>query len=169
VYQLRFKQLIPRRPKEVFAFFADAGNLQSITPAWLHFHILTPLPVELRDGALLDFTIRWRLLRMTWRTKIVDWVSPRQFIDQQVSGPFKLWVHRHTFEPHPQGTLMTDQVRYELPFGAVGRLGHSLLVRRDLEAIFEYRRQQIAKRFGFVECPPSPPESGAGHAPREVV
>jgi ligand-binding SRPBCC domain-containing protein len=169
MYQLERHQLIPFPPAEVFSFFAEAGNLQEITPPWLDFRILTPLPIALRDGALLDYSIRWRIARVTWRTEIVDWAPPHRFIDRQIRGPYQLWVHQHTFDPHPQGTLMTDRVSYALPFGLLGRLAHFLIVRRDLEAIFEYRGQRIAERFGSVECPPLPPAPGVRHAPRQVV
>ena len=147
-YTLHREQFIPTPIDQVFAFFADAGNLDVLTPPWLHFRIKTPLPIAMKSGALIDYTIRWRLLPVTWRTEILDWTPPYRFIDQQIKGPYKLWHHTHTFETQRGGTLMHDIVRYRLPLGPLGTLAHGIMVKRDLHAIFDYRYERIAERFG---------------------
>lgn len=155
-YQLRRQQFIPQPIDQVFGFFADAANLDFLTPPWLHFQIKSPLPMTMKTGALIDYSIRWRLIPVAWRTEILDWSPPYRFVDQQIIGPYRLWHHQHTFEVNGDGTLMTDVVRYALPFGPLGTLAHSLVVRRDLNAIFDYRFNRVAERFGTVKWPVPP-------------
>ena len=150
IYQLQREQFIPRPLAEVFAFFGDAGNLESITPSWLRFEIVTPRPIAMKQGARIEYRISWRFLRMSWKTDIVEWRPGECFVDVQVSGPYRLWRHTHTFESRSGGTLMRDSVQYEMPFGVFGRVAHRLRVRRDLERIFDYRAAQIAARFGGI-------------------
>lgn len=146
-YTLKREQLVPANIERVFAFFADAGNLDAITPPWLAFRVITPLPLEMRSGALLDYRIRWKGVPIRWRTRIEEWTPMQRFIDTQIRGPYALWHHTHTFEPRSGGTLMTDIVRYGLRFGPLGTLAHRWIVRRDVEAIFDYRFQRIAALF----------------------
>lgn len=148
---LRREQVIPRPRSEVFAFFADAANLDRITPPWLHFRILTPQPMTIARGALIDYRIRWRGLPLRWRTRIEEWLPETRFVDMQIHGPYALWHHTHVFEPAPNGTHMTDIVRYRIPFGPIGALLHRLRIRRDVEAIFDYRTQAIDRIFGASE------------------
>ncbi len=147
-YRLQRRQTLHAPLESVFAFFSDAGNLAAITPPWLGFTILTPLPVEMREGLRLDYRIRLAGVPLRWRTEIVQWDPPRGFVDRQERGPYALWEHRHRF--HADGALvqMADEVRYRLPLGPIGRLAHALAVRRALEAIFDYRRDRIDERFG---------------------
>jgi ligand-binding SRPBCC domain-containing protein len=145
-YLLQREQFIPTRIDQVFSFFADAANLEFLTPPWLHFRIKSKLPVTMKTGALIDYTIRWQ-------TGILDWSPPHRFIDTQLKGPYKLWHHTHTFAVHSGGTLMTDVVRYALPLGPLGVVAHSLMVHRDLHAIFDYRQKRVAERFGAVKWP----------------
>jgi ligand-binding SRPBCC domain-containing protein len=147
-YTLEREQLIPQPREEVFRFFEDAGNLQEITPPWLHFRILTPLPLELRTGALLEYRMRLYGLPIRWRTRIEAYEPPVGFIDKQLSGPYRLWEHTHEFFEAPEGTRMRDVVRYELPFGPLGALAHTVTVKNLLRRIFDYRRDVIARRFG---------------------
>lgn len=147
-YVLEREQLLPLAVEDVFPFFADAGNLDAITPTWLNFQILTPLPVEMRVGLLLEYKLRWHGFPIRWRTVIEDWEPNVRFVDRQLRGPYKLWHHTHTFAPHPDGTLMTDRVRYALPLGPFGALAYKLRVRADVERIFDYRFEAIARRFG---------------------
>jgi ligand-binding SRPBCC domain-containing protein len=149
------EQWIPRKPEEVFPFFANAANLEAITPPWLGFRILTPAPIRMERGAVIEYRLAWRLFRIRWKTVIAQWEPPHWFLDEQVKGPYKVWRHTHTFTPDRAGTRMTDMVEYELPLGVLGRLAHTLRVRRDLERIFDYRAQQIARLFG------GPPGAGA--------
>jgi ligand-binding SRPBCC domain-containing protein len=145
VHVLRREQRLPGRPDDVFPFFADAHNLEAITPPWLGFRVITPRPIEMRPGALIEYRLRLHALPLRWRTRIVVWDPPRRFVDVQLSGPYLLWHHTHDFEPAPggDGTVMRDTVRYALPFGPLGALADRLLVRRDLAAIFDFRRAAV--------------------------
>jgi ligand-binding SRPBCC domain-containing protein len=139
------EQTLDRPPDAVFPFFASPENLAIITPPWLGFRIRTPLPREVRTGTLIDYTIRWLGIPVRWRTLITDYQPPVKFVDQQIKGPYLFWHHEHAFEAVAAGTRMTDRVTYILPFGAMGHLAHRLLVRRQLEEIFDYRAASIAR------------------------
>lgn len=147
-YTLNREQLIARPLDEVFAFFADAGNLEEITPLWLHFQFVTPLPIEVRPGALIDYRLRLCGVPFAWRTRIETFVPGESFTDVQVRGPYKLWHHRHEFRETPEGTLMTDRVDYQMPLSVLGRAAHGLFVRNMLEKIFDYRRQRTEELLG---------------------
>ncbi len=148
VYILRRKQWVNAPLDEVFAFFARPENLAEITPGSLGFRILTPSPIEMKEGALIDYTIGLLPgLRMHWRTLITRYRPPHRFVDEQLKGPYTFWHHTHTFEERDGGTLLGDEVRYVLPFGPLGRLLHRLVIRARLEAIFDHRRRVIADRF----------------------
>lgn len=131
---------LPRSRAEVFEFFADAGNLESITPPWVRFKILTPQPVAMRPGTLIDYQIRIHGIPIRWRTEITEWNPPHRFVDVQLRGPYTLWHHTHTFAERDGGTVFTDQVRYR-PRG--GALTNRLFVRRDVGRIFEYRSRRL--------------------------
>ncbi len=146
-YTLIREQLVPRPRDEVFAFFADAGNLQMITPPWLHFRILSPLPLEMRTEALIEYRLRLYGLSIWWRTRIEEFEPPHKFVDQQLSGPYRLWHHTHEFSETPGGTQMRDTVRYELPFGPIGSLTHAISVQGMLKRIFDFRYETIARHF----------------------
>jgi ligand-binding SRPBCC domain-containing protein len=148
IYALEREQFIPRPRTEVFRFFEDAGNLQQITPPWLHFRIQTPLPLEMKPGALLEYRLRLYGLPLFWRTRIECYEPPVRFVDKQLRGPYRLWEHTHEFTETPDGTLMRDIVRYQLPFGPLGTLTHALTVQHLLCRIFDFRRDVIAKEFG---------------------
>ena len=148
-YELTDQFEVPASPDDVWAFFSRAENLPEITPPWLGFKIATPGPLALERGSLIDYTIRWAGLPLRWRTKIVDWTPPRQFIDLQLRGPYALWHHQHTFEPTPRGTVLcSDNVTYKLPAGPLGRIAQPLIVRRQLLEIFRFRRDVIGRRLG---------------------
>ena len=127
----------------VFAFFADAANLEAITPPELHFHITTPLPVTMQKGAIIDYRLRLHGIPFSWRTRIAEWEPPFRFVDEQVRGPYALWEHTHTFTNAPDGgTMVQDTVRYQLPLRRAGGFGPSL-VRRHLTRIFGYREVRV--------------------------
>lgn len=148
VHTLRHETWIPRPVEEVFEFFSSARNLAEITPPFLRFNVLTPEPVQMRAGTLLDYKLRVRGLPIRWRTEIIEWDPPHGFRDIQLRGPYKLWDHSHRFEARDGGTWMEDEVRYELPFGVLGEIARVLMVKRDVEAIFEYRSRKIRELFG---------------------
>ena len=128
---------------EVFEFFALARNLERITPRWLRFQVLTPEPVPMYAGALIDYRLRVHGLPLRWTSRIEEWVPGRSFVDRQLRGPYKLWHHRHSFKATGSGTLVRDQVDYALPLGPLGGAAHALLVRSDLEQIFDFRQSAV--------------------------
>jgi ligand-binding SRPBCC domain-containing protein len=140
-------QLIERPLAEVFPFFADAFNLERITPPFLHFKVLTLPPIEMKSGALIDYQIRLYGAPLRWRTIIEEFTPGVRFVDRQLKGPYKLWHHTHEFHETPSGTVMTDRVRYKIPYGPLGALARRIFVERTLDQIFDYRYQTIAKIF----------------------
>lgn len=120
VYRLERSQFIPTSREEVFSFFADASNLERITPAFLHFHIVTPRPILMKPGALIDYQLRLGVVPFHWKTRIETFEAPSHFTDIQLSGPYRRWHHRHEFAALPGGTGMKDIVDYELPLGPLG-------------------------------------------------
>lgn len=144
---LRAEQWIDRPRAEVFDFFADAGNLERITPPGLRFHILTPQPIDMAVGTLIDYRLHLALVPFGWRTEITDWDPPFRFVDTQLRGPYRQWIHTHTFEEVDRRTRMTDEVRWALPLSPLGDVVYPL-VRRQLDHIFAYRRKVIDEVFG---------------------
>ena len=147
-------ELTINRPiDEVFNFFSSAENLEKITPPWLHFNIVTPTPIKMEAGALIDYRLKLHGIPIKWRTEIESWQPPNRFVDQQLRGPYKQWFHEHTFESlGPNRTLARDQVHYIPRFGA---LVHKFFVKPDLKRIFSYRQEQLEKHFA-VPIVPSP-------------
>jgi ligand-binding SRPBCC domain-containing protein len=135
-------------PEQVFPFFADARNLEAITPPLLRFRVVTPDPIEMRVGTLIQYRLRLHGLPLSWLTSIQAWEPPHRFADVQIRGPYALWHHTHTFTPTAEGTVMRDTVRYAIGFGPLGELADRLLVQRDLRAIFDFRAQQVARMLG---------------------
>ena len=142
------RSLILDVPRErVFPFFADAGNLELITPPELGFNIITPSPIEMMKGTLIDYRLTMLGLPIKWRTEITEWDPPYRFVDIQIRGPYSQWIHTHTFtEIEPSKTLIEDEVRYRLPLEPLGDLVH-FLIERELERIFEFRRLSVIDHF----------------------
>jgi ligand-binding SRPBCC domain-containing protein len=138
---------IPRATDAVFAFFADIGNLERITPPELRFRLMTPPPVEMRHGALIEFRLALYGLPFGWRTEISRWEPPVRFVDRQLAGPYAQWIHLHEFSAERGGTRMVDRVDYILPLGRLGRVGLPL-VRRQLDRIFDFREATIQRLLG---------------------
>jgi ligand-binding SRPBCC domain-containing protein len=140
---LQREQRLPGTPEEVFAFFADARNLEAITPPLLRFRVVTPAPIVMRRGTLIRYSLRVRGVPVRWLTEIEDWDPPHRFVDRQLEGPYALWHHTHTFEADGSETMMRDTVRYRVGFGPLGTLADRLLVRRDVARIFDFRAQRV--------------------------
>jgi ligand-binding SRPBCC domain-containing protein len=145
------EQLVAASLPEVFAFFSQARNLEKLTPPWLRFEVLSPEPIEMRIGTLIDYRLRVRGVPMRWTSLIEEWVPQRRFIDRQVRGPYRLWHHTHEFAAHPEGTIVRDRVRYELPFGLIGEAAHAAFLRRDVERIFDYRQRAVVTLLASEE------------------
>jgi ligand-binding SRPBCC domain-containing protein len=145
---LQRSQCVHVPPEDAFDFYADALNLEPMTPPWLHFQVTTPGPITMGAGTLLDYRLRLHGVPIRWQTRIVTWEPSLRFTDTQVRGPYSLWEHTHEFVPDGDGGCeMRDRVRYALPYGPLGELAHRLFVRRDLERIFDFRRDAFAAHF----------------------
>jgi ligand-binding SRPBCC domain-containing protein len=147
-YRLVHEQVVPRPLNDVFAFFSRAENLETITPDFLHFKILSIGPQPVQTGTLINYSLRVRGLPLHWTSKITEWEPPNRFVDLQVRGPYKLWRHTHRFIAEGNNTRIIDDVVYALPLGPLGRLAHWLMVKRDVEGIFAFREQKIRALFG---------------------
>ena len=154
-FLLEREQFLPVDLSTTFGFFADAANLEALTPPWLHFEILSALPLRMHEGALIDYRLRLHGLPVRWQSEITVWQPNSRFVDEQRKGPYKLWVHEHRFEAIGDGTLVTDVVTYAVPGGP---LVDRLFVRPDLERIFDYRRRRLTEwasaRPGETEARP---------------
>jgi ligand-binding SRPBCC domain-containing protein len=149
VHVLERRQRLELPIERVFDFYGDAHNLERITPPWLGFEVVTPRPIAIGVGALIEYRLRLHRVPVRWRTRIEVWEPPRRFVDVQVRGPYSLWEHTHTFEEDgPGATISRDRVRYSIPFGPLGELADRLLVRRDLKQIFDYRHEAVERELG---------------------
>jgi ligand-binding SRPBCC domain-containing protein len=134
--------------ERAFAFYGNSDNLEPLTPPWLHFEVTTPRPLTLQSGALLDYKLRLHGVPVRWTTLIETWEPPLRFVDSQARGPYSFWEHTHLFEQDGDGaTVIHDRIRYTIPLGPLGAIAHRLFVRRDLERIFDYRRDAVAERL----------------------
>jgi ligand-binding SRPBCC domain-containing protein len=145
MFSLTSEQRIDRPLEQVFPFFADARNLEAITPRWLSFSILTEGDLEMAVGTRIDYRLRMRGLPLRWQSEITAWEPPYRFVDEQRRGPYRRWVHEHTFEADGDATWVRDRVEYDV---LGGRLVNTLLVRRDLDRIFAFRRERLIEVFG---------------------
>lgn len=143
--RLEREQVVRRPLREVFEFFARAENLERITPPWLRFSVLTPGPIEMSVGTLIDYRLRLHGLPLRWTSRIELWEEEQRFVDEQLHGPYRFWRHLHEFVPVGGGTCVRDRVEYALPLGAFGQLLGLPIVRRDLMRIFDYRRATVAR------------------------
>jgi len=134
----------PMPVAQVFEFFEDPRNLARITPPQLSFRVTSEGAIEMREGAMIDYTIRWLGLPMRWRTLITSYRPPKFFVDEQIRGPYRLWRHRHDFREVDGNTIIDDRVEYQLPMGILGRIANRLVVARQLKGIFAYRQRAIA-------------------------
>ncbi|MDX1578982.1 MAG: SRPBCC family protein [Gemmatimonadota bacterium] len=135
-------QTVPFPRDRVFSFFSDARNLERLTPPVLRFRVLTPEPIEMKAGTIIDYRLRLRGLPLRWRSEITVWEPPHRFADVQRRGPYRKWEHTHAFREVPGGTVIEDRVEYAVPGG---RLVDRLFVRPDVERIFAYRQDAIER------------------------
>jgi ligand-binding SRPBCC domain-containing protein len=145
IHRLERRQRLDRRPDEVFGFFAQAHNLEKITPSWLRFEVRGTEPARMGEGTRIHYRLRLHGVPLRWTSRIEEWDPGRAFVDRQLRGPYRLWHHRHTFAADGDGTIVADEVHYALPLGRIGELGHALFVRRDLERIFDYRQAAVRR------------------------
>jgi ligand-binding SRPBCC domain-containing protein len=148
IHRLEREQFVRRPLDEVFAFFSAARNLESLTPPFLRFQVLTPEPIEMRAGTVIDYRLKVHGVPLRWVSRIERWEDRRSFVDRQLHGPYRLWHHRHDFESHDGGTLVSDRVDYAIPMWPAGELAHALVVRRDLAQIFDFRQKAVRERLG---------------------
>ena len=146
-YVLERQQVVQQPLDEVFAFYAEPRNLARITPKWLHFRMLCADAVGMRRGLRIHYRIRPLGIPQRWISEITVWEPPHRFVDEQVKGPYRSWHHLHEFAEVAGGTEIRDRVSYDLPLGPLGRLAHAVLVRRQLETIFDHREQVIRECF----------------------
>ncbi len=135
--------------EEVFNFFCKAENLDKITPPILGFRIITPLPVEMKKGTLIDYKIKLNGIPFNWHTEITKWDPPHSFEDTQLKGPYKMWVHEHKFIERNNKTFMTDTVRYISPGGVFEFIPHNLFVKKKVNLIFDYRQKIFDELFSL--------------------
>jgi ligand-binding SRPBCC domain-containing protein len=143
-HTLRTELWLPRPVKDVFPFFADARNLETLTPPWLSFKVLTQGEIEMAPGTIIDYRLRVHGIPIRWRSEIKVWEPNRRFVDEQRRGPYRLWIHEHSFTDREGGTLAEDKVEYAVPGGA---LVHRLFVQKDVRSIFDYRAEKLRELF----------------------
>ena len=151
-YSIKFEQTIDLPIDDVFNFFSKPENLSLITPPRLKFDIMTPSPIEMKEGQLIDYSLTiMYFIKLRWRTLITNYKKPYQFIDQQIKGPYSLWHHTHTFKEENGGTLIKDEVTYAIPFGIIGQLVHAIYIKYDIKSIFEYRHTILNTIFSEIK------------------
>ncbi len=143
-FQFRQELWLPAPPGRVFPFFADARNLETITPPWLRFRVTSDGEIPMGEGARIDYRLRVHGLPLRWQSEITAWEPPRRFIDSQIRGPYRFWIHEHRFEAAAGGTRVLDRVDY-LPPG--GWIADRLLVARDIRKIFAFRAEALRRQF----------------------
>ena len=159
MYTLKKSINLPLSLDEVFAFFNRPENLERLTPPFLRFHILTPPPLQMHNGAVFDYQIRLAGLPMRWTSLITNYEPPHQFVDIQLRGPYAFWHHRHSFVPREGGIDVIDEVHYDVGFSVLGKLMHRLVVQHQLNTIFAYREKVVKELFA---------PAGQGSRPQDV-
>ena len=166
VHVLERRQTVAAGIESVFAFFEDPWNLEVITPPWLSFKIVSSTSAQVRLGTEYKYRLRWQGIPISWRSRISEYETGQHFADEMLRGPYASWYHRHLFTVVPGGVEIVDRVEYRLPLGPLGRLVHGVFVRSQLDAIFDYRRETVARIFqnGEQDGPDPYPDRAAGVA-----
>ncbi len=141
------KTIIKKPLEEVFQFFSKAENLNLLTPPELEFKILTPLPIKMKAGALIDYRIKLNGIPFNWKTEICEWKENECFVDQQIKGPYRIWHHTHSFRAVEAGTEMTDEVKYLSPGWFLEPIIQALFIKNKVEGIFDYRNAKLKEIF----------------------
>jgi ligand-binding SRPBCC domain-containing protein len=150
-YHLHAECLVSAPLDEVFHFFSNATNLERLTPPLIRFEVVTPAPITMREGLLIDYKLRIRGVPMRWQSEITAWQPQSYFVDEQRRGPYSFWRHEHRFEAVDGGTRVIDDVNYGVPGG---QIIHALLVRRDVQKIFTYRQRALSELFPAAAAAP---------------
>jgi len=148
VYRLIREQFVSCTRDKAYSFSQDPENLEALIPKGLHFHILTPTPIKMNQGRLIDYSIRIAGIQRRWTSLITDFQSPEMFVDEALRSPYRFWHHTHQFIEHDDGTVIRDDIRDSLHFGPLTAIAHFLFFRRQLTGIFQYRASIIKGRFG---------------------
>ena len=144
VFELSSEVRVARRTSDLFPFFSDAFNLERLTPPWLRFQVLTPRPIRMQVGTRIEYRLRVRGVPIRWISEITAWEPPHRFVDRQVKGPYRLWIHEHRFRDSGDGAICEDTVRYAVWGGAVVNW---LGAERDVKRILDYRRAKLLEIF----------------------
>jgi ligand-binding SRPBCC domain-containing protein len=148
-YTFETQTILNKPIQEVFPFFANAENLDKVTPPWLKFEILTPMPIEMKIGTQVDYRLRLHGIPIRWRSEITEWDPPHKFTDIQIKGPYQFWKHKHLFSADSNRTKMVDRIQYRIPGWIFSPIVHSLFVKHDLDKIFAFREKTFLKIFSF--------------------
>jgi ligand-binding SRPBCC domain-containing protein len=146
-YHLERRAIVGGSVDEVFRFFCDPFNLQDLTPPWLGFRILDATSAVVERGTVIRYALRLQGFPLRWASRITEFEDGVMFADEQLTGPYRTWYHRHLFRPVAGGVEIIDRVEYTMPFGVAGRAAHALVVRHQLRAIFDYRAGAMQRRF----------------------
>ena len=143
LHKLERTQVIQAPLPQTFDFFANASHLEVITPTFLNFQIRSTLPIVMRTGTQIEYSLSLFHIPIHWRTRITEWTPGTRFIDEQEHGPFSFWRHTHEFESHGTATMVRDLVEYKEPLGLLGQAAHAIWVERTLQKIFDFRHDQV--------------------------
>ncbi|MCB9013545.1 MAG: SRPBCC family protein [Bacteroidales bacterium] len=152
IHSLKTTQFLPISPEEAWSFFSSPENLKEITPEYMRFKILTPLPEKMYPGMILAYKLNpLPFMRLTWVTEITQVKEPEYFVDTQLSGPYSIWHHEHHFKKTEGGVEMTDLLYYKLPMGFLGEWLNYLYIRKKVEMIFSYRKRILDEKFSLIK------------------
>jgi len=151
IYSLERKQNVKMTMTEAWDFFSNSKNLSLLTPPSLKLNITSEFPDRMYTGMIITYTAAPLLnIPMTWVTEITHVEEPDFFIDEQRFGPYKFWHQQHRFKEIEGGAEITDLVHYALPLDPLSRIANSLIVRKQLDEIFDFRSEYLEKRFGKI-------------------